>query len=389
MADAPKYSRRGLVLSGGGARAAYQVGVLMAVANLLPKGSKNPFPIICGTSAGAINSATIAIYGEDFRDAILRMLHIWRNFRVHQVFRSDVIGVFSSGLHWLAALMLGGLGKHNPASLLDRTPLRKLLEKYVPCDRIDAAMEKGILESICISASSYSIGKSVIFYQSSSNPVPWARARRFGKPDKISNQHLMASSAIPFLFPAVKIENDFYGDGSMRQTAPISPAIHMGADRVLIIGVTKTPAAEDKQHDHVLYPSLASVAGHILNSIFIDSLEADLERLRRINKTLDLIPDEHMQNGDVKLRKVDTLVIEPSIDLDEVAAQFKSELPWTIRFLLRGIGALDREGGSLVSYLLFEKSYCRKLIDIGYADAMKSKQELLEFFELPLTIINK
>jgi NTE family protein len=356
----------------------------MAIAHILPKNSKNPFPIICGTSAGAINTAAIAIYGTNFRDAIHRLLHIWRNFHTAQVFRADFLGVALSGAHWLLALMTGGMGKRNPAALLDRTPLQQLLEKYVPCDRIYDSIRDGVLESICITASSYSIGKSVIFYRSSNAPAQWARARRFGYARDITNAHLMASSAIPFIFPAVKIDNDYYGDGSMRQTAPISPAIHMGADKVLIIGVTKTPPTEPQPHKMAEYPSIANVAGHILNSIFIDSLEADLERLQRINKTIERVPSEHLQNGDVKLRNIETLVIEPSVDLQEVASKHFTDLPWTIRFLLRGIGALDKQGGSLVSYLLFEKSYTRELIDLGYADAISRKQELLEFFADPV-----
>ena len=192
----------------------------------------------------------------------------------------------------------------------------------------------------------------------------------------------MASSAIPFIFPAVKIDNDYYGDGSMRQTAPISPAIHMGADKVLIIGVTNTPETQPQQHELAKYPSVANVAGHVLNSIFIDSLEADLERLRRINRTIELISEEQLQNGDITLRNIDTLVIEPSVDLQELATKHYMDLPWTIRFLLRGIGALDKEGGSLTSYLLFEKAYCRELIDLGYADAIQRKQELLTFFDV-------
>ncbi len=378
--------RRGLVLSGGGARAAYQVGVLKAIADICPKGGKNPFPVICGTSAGAINSAALAIYGENFRDAIHRLLHIWRNFRTEQVFRADATGVTVSGAHWLLAMMLGGLGKHNPASLLDRRPLIQLLEKYVPCERIQPSIDAGVLESICITASSYSQGKSIIFYHSDQEITPWKRARRFGRPDQISNAHLLASSAIPFLFEAVKLGDDYYGDGSMRQTAPISPAIHMGANRILVIGVTNPPdetTRPQQQHD---YPSIAKVAGHILNSIFIDSMEADIERLHRINRTLSLIPRDKLDNGDVGLRQIDTLVIEPSQDIQKIASKYQGDLPWPIRFLLRGIGAFGKEGGSLVSYLLFEKGFCRELIELGYEDAISRRQELHEFMDIPTGI---
>ena len=386
MDKSPKILRRGLVLSGGGARAAYQVGVLKAIADICPKGGKNPFPIICGTSAGAINSAALAIYGENFRDAVHRLLHIWRNFRTEQVFRTDALGVAASGAHWLLAMLVGGLGKRNPASLLDRRPLQALLEKYVPCERIRYSIAAGVLDSICITASSYSLGKSIIFYQSGDDITPWKRARRFGQPDEISNAHLLASSAIPFLFEAVRLGEDFYGDGSMRQTAPVSPAIHMGADRILVIGVTNPPDTTVLSQQVNEYPSIARVAGHILNSIFIDSMEADLERLHRINKTLSLIPPDKRNNGDVKLRHIDTLVIEPSEDIQKIAARYQQDLPLPIRFLLRGIGAFGKEGGSLVSYLLFEKGFCRELIDLGYRDAISRRQELHDFMGIPTGI---
>lgn len=378
--------RRGLVLSGGGARAAYQVGVLKAIADICPRGGKNPFPVICGTSAGAINSATLAIYGENFRDAVHRLLHIWRNFRTEQVFRADAGGVALSGAHWLLAMLLGGLGKRNPAALLDRRPLVALLEKYVPCERIGQSIEAGVLESICITASSYSLGKSVIFYHSGQEVVPWKRARRFGRPERITNAHLLASSAIPFLFEAVRIGDDYYGDGSMRQTAPISPAIHMGADRILVIGVTNPPDDAMQSQSQEEYPSLARVAGHILNSIFIDSMEADIERMRRINRTLSLIPRNKLDNADVNLRQIDALVIEPSEDIQKIAARYQRDLPWAIRFLLRGLGAFDKEGSSLVSYLLFEKGFCRELIELGYQDAIGRRDELHDFMDIPTPV---
>jgi NTE family protein len=377
-----KHEKIGLILSGGGARAAYQVGVLKAVSELLPKDAKNPFPIICGTSAGAINTAAIAIYGANFRDAVCRLSHIWRNFRVNQVFRTDMPGIMKNSLHWLAALLVGGLGKRNPVALLDRKPLRKLLDKYLPCERIVDSIRDGVIESIGITASSYGAGKSVIFYHSSSGVQPWYRARRFGTSEPITNEHLMASSAIPIVFSAVKVGNDYYGDGSMRQTAPISPAIHMGAGRVLVIGVTKPPTMDIRSGFETKYPSLATIGGHILNSIFIDSLEADLERLNRINKTLDLIPSQNIEENEVSLRPVEAFVIEPSRDLQLISDKYIKSLPWTLRFLLRGVGAMDKNGSSLVSYLMFEKPYCRELIALGHHDAMQRKQELLEFFGL-------
>jgi len=372
----------GLILSGGGARAAYQIGVLKAISELMPQDEPNPFPVICGTSAGAINSAALVIYGANFRDAIARLLTIWRNFHVHHVFRSDTLGIFKSGAHWLTAFFLGGLGKRNPASLLDRTPLSKLLNKYMPCERIPAALESGVAESIAITASSYVSGKSVIFYQSSRQITPWYRARRYGREEQITDSHLMASSAIPFIFSAIKIGNEYFGDGSMRQTAPISPVLHLGADKVLVIGVTNSDIETGVGSDNPEYPSLAQIAGHILNSIFLDSMEADLERLHRINSTLSKIPARNMEEHGTKLRSIDVMVVEPTQDLQFISSKYIKSLPWTIRFLLRGVGAFNKNGSSLISYLMFEKPYCRELISLGYADAMQRKEELLKFLEL-------
>jgi NTE family protein len=374
--------KTGLILSGGGARAAYQIGVLKAISELLPRGAANPFPVICGTSAGSINSAALVIYGARFSDAVARLLKIWRNFHVHHVFRSDFPGIMKSGAHWLAAFLLGGLGKRNPAYLLDRTPLRHLLKQYMPCERIAQSLETGVVESLAITASSYGSGKSVIFYQTAQEVTPWFRARRYGKEEAITEEHLMASSAIPFIFSAIRVGNEYFGDGSMRQTAPISPVLHMGADKVLVIGVTNSDLETGVTTGEPEHPSLAQIAGHILNSIFLDSMEADLERLQRINNTISSIPSHKLEEHGNRLRQVEVLVVEPTQDLQLISSKYIKSLPWTIRFLLRGVGAFNKNGSSLISYLMFEKPYCRELISLGYADAMQRKSEIEKFLEL-------
>jgi len=378
--DKPKV---GLILAGGGARAAYQVGVLKAVAEMIPPGSPNPFPILCGSSAGAINATTLAIYATRFHEGVRRLVYVWRNFHVHQVFRSDVVGVLGNSIRWFAALTFGGLGRHNPIALLDRTPLRQLLIQTIPCEKIQESIGAGALHALSVTASGYDSGQSVTFYQGAPSLASWKRSRRVGSAGNITIDHLMASSAIPFLFSAVKINREYFGDGSMRQIAPISPALHLGAERVVVIGVRQEDTSDANRVQADEYPSLAQIAGHVLNSIFLDSLEADLERLQRINKTISLIPEHHLLEGGVTLRNVDVLVIAPSEDLEKIAARHAHHLPWTIRSLLYSLGAFNRKGSNLISYLLFEKPYCRDLINLGYKDAMKRKDEILRFLEMP------
>ena len=378
--------KNALILSGGGARAAYQVGVLKAISELLPEKSNNPFPIICGTSAGAINTAALAIYGKNYHNAVKRILYVWENFHVDQVFRSDSLAAFKNIGRWLGSFFRTGTKRRKPISLFDRSPLLKLLDKYVPCEHITKSINTGVVESICITASSFSTGKSISFYQSCNDIKPWARARRIGLKSEITAQHLMASSAIPLLFSAEKLGDDYFGDGSMRQTAPLSPAIHLGGNNLLVIGVTNNPTNGNGNGKEPKSPTLAQIGGHILNSIFIDSMEADLERVQRINKVLQYIPQEPAENGNHALNTVDVLVIDPSQDIQKISAKHIMSLPRGMRFLLRMIGALDEKGSSIVSYLLFEKAYCQELIDLGYNDAMARKQELMDFLGMGIRL---
>jgi len=381
VSTTPFQKKTGLLLAGGGARAAYQVGVLKAVSTLLPRKACNPFQVISGTSAGAINGTALAIYSSNFHTAVHRMVSVWEHFHASRVFRTDPLGVITTGTRWLAAMTFGGLGRYNPHSLLDRSPLRELLETRLVFERIQAAIDEGNLHALGITCSGYTSGQSVTFYQGSPTIAPWRRARRIGHPAKIGLPHILASSAIPMIFSAIKINDQYFGDGSMRQIAPISPALHMGADRLLIVGARNQPYSSAHIESEG-YPSLAQIAGHILNSIFLDSLEADLERLARINKTISLIPSHHLTEGNTTLRHVDVLVITPSQELDDIAAKHAKLLPRSLRFLLKRIGALNRNGANLVSYLLFEQEYCQELIALGYHDALARKNELMAFLEV-------
>jgi NTE family protein len=373
--------RAGLVLTGGGARAAYQVGVVKAVRDILGSPKKNPFPILCGTSAGAINAATLAVFAEDFSRAVGNLLEVWEHMRCNHIYRTDAWHVMRSGARWLAAMML--ISRHNPISLLDNAPLAQMLAKNLDFSRIQANIDAGALSAVCVTASGYTTGQSVSFFQGTGSLEGWERNQRIGAAVTLKLEYLLASAALPFLFPAVKVHREYFGDGSMRQIAPVSPALHLGADRVLIVGTGRQSATDQNRARSNVYPSLAQIAGHALNSIFLDSLMVDIERLERINRTVKLVPQERLSESGLQLRPVKVLFITPSQPLERIAARFIHELPGTVRFILRPTGALNRSGSNLASYLLFEESFCRALIDLGYGDTIEREAEVKAFFEPP------
>ena len=371
--------KTGLILSGGGARAAYQVGVLMAIAELVPRGTRNPFPIISGTSAGAINAAALAAQAHNYRMAVRGLERVWANITADQVYRTDVYSFGKSILRWFVTTLVSGSTPVNSA-LLDSRPLHKLLSMVVNFQRIQEALDRGDLHALAITASSYATGESVAFFQAQPHLQEWKRARRLGRRSAIAVNHLLASSAIPILFPAQEVEGRYYGDGAVRQLAPASPALHLGAERLLVIGVSGNTS---RQRDVEGYPSLAQVLGHILNSVFVDSLEGDVERLERINNTLQAIPHKTRQQQGISLREVDVLKIYPSRPIDEIAAEHVKELPRALRFFLRGSGATRSPGASAVSYLLFEPGFTRALMSLGYQDASARADEIRAFLEMP------
>jgi len=372
-------SRAGLVLTGGGARAAYQVGVVKAVRDILGNPVKNPFPIVCGTSAGAINAATLAVFADNFSRAVGSLLEVWEHMRCEHIYRTDAWHIMRTGARWLLAMML--VSRRNPISLLDNAPLRDMLDKNLNFDRIQAHIDSGALYAVCVTASGYTSGQSVSFFQGGSGLEGWERNQRIGAAVTIKLDYLLASAALPFIFPAIKVHREYFGDGSMRQIAPVSPALHLGADRVLIVG-TGRQTMDDARARSNTYPSLAQIAGHALNSIFLDSLMVDIERLERINRTVKLIPPDKLADSSVQLRAVKVLYITPSQPIERIASRFVHELPRTVRFVLRPTGALNRSGSNLASYLLFEESFCRALIDLGYRDTVAREAEVREFFGL-------
>lgn len=370
-----------LVLTGGGARAAYQVGVLLAIAKLSTNRRQNPFPILCGTSAGAINATSIACLADNFGKAVSVLASFWRNMHAGDIYRADPIGIGLSGAHWLTTLTMGWLIRNPPRSLLDNAPLRDLLSRHLDFRGIERSIAKGALHALSISASGYESGDNINFFQGHPSAQPWRRVQRIGIRSELSVDHLLASSAIPFIFPATKIHREYFGDGSMRQLAPISPAIHLGAERVLIVGAGRKNEHQERRRVDG-HPSLAQIAGHALSSIFLDSLAVDIERMQRINSTLSAIPAEIRDNSDIPLRPIRTLIISPSERLERIAAEHAKALPWAMKMMLGGIGGMNRRNGTLTSYLLFEKPYTRALIDLGYADTMARSQEVGDFLDL-------
>ena len=372
----------GLVLSGGGARAAYQAGALCAIASILGKRRSRPFSVISGTSAGAINAATLAIHADDFRRGAARLVRWWRNVAVDEIYRADFATLSSHGMRFLAAMVGAGRAPEAAASMLDNAPLGALLDRALDMTRIGEHCDSGVLSAVAINATSYATGHAVTFFQGTGDHAEWKRTRRRGVRAQLSIAHLMASTSIPFIFPATRVGDEFYMDGSVRQITPLSPALHLGARRLVVVAVGQfVGQRKDSSLIPPEYPSFAQVAGHALSSIFLDNLGADLERLMQMNRLLALIPATRIERDGLTVRHADAIVLAPSVDIGSIALSYAKRLPAGVRTLLRGFGSTRGAGANLLSYLLFDRGFCRSLLRLGYRDTLARRDELDAFLD--------
>ena len=364
-----------LVLQGGGARGAYQVGVLKAIAEISAR-RRSPFQIVCGASAGAINAAPVAVMSEDFGVATGHLEKLWLGLHCTSVYETRPLKVLLSSSRWAGRLMFGFAGLRATGGLLDFDPLRQLLEDEFNRPRLHRAIRAGALHALCITVSSYNQGVAVTYFEGQEGIADWQRARRLGRRTRLGPQHLLASAALSFAFAPVEIDGEYFGDGSLRSTSPLSPAIRTGAEKIRGLGTRDPWHQVSAEQTPRPAPSFGDIAGHALDILFNDNLEADYERMARINNTLAMMPEDMRQKSD--LRPISSLLLAPSVDLRDVAVKHANDLPRTIRILMKTIGAWHRDG-RLESYLMFEPAYISELIELGYADTIARADEVRAF----------
>jgi len=368
-----------LVLSGGGARGAYQAGVLARIAEGL--GEDYPFRIITGVSAGGINAASLASARGRFLQATRDLTAAWLRLTTDKVFKSNFTTLTLSAMRWLWMLGTGGVTPgFEVRGLLDTEPLYRYLEAAIDINGIDANIANGRLRALALSATSYSTGATMTFVQGEPGIPMWERARRHSVRANVGLNHIMASAALPLVFPAIQIGDAYYGDGGIRQSSPLAPSIHLGADRVLTISARyPRTRAEESEKQVIGYPPPAQILGMLMHGVFLDSLENDAERVARINRTLELLPygTPHPEG----LRRVRLLVLRPSLDLGKLSASLAHHLPRPLRIIVRGLGAYRTSTPDFLSYLLFERPYISRLIEVGYQDAHREWDRIRQFLE--------
>lgn len=368
----------GVVLTGGGARAAYQVGVLRAISDMYPDW-ENPFRIILGTSAGAINAIGLASAGDRFRHNVSHLESLWLKLTADQIYKSQTFDIVRN-MTGVARRLFAGGGHANPLALLNNAPLREFLEREVDFGAVHEAIDSGRLSAVGVNACGYTTGQNVCFFEGREDLQSWTVGQRAGARTRLELRHVMASSAIPTVFPPVQINREYFGDGVTRQLAHISPALRLGAERVLVVGVSANSMCPVSRPESPLAPTFAQVIAHVFNGMFLDTLDYDIDRLRLVNQLLALIPEERLKEAGLNLRPVDLLEISPSVPIDEIAAEFMDGMPPILRNL---VGSTDKSHGtsaSLASYLLFDPRFCKALIKLGYEDAQSHARQIERFF---------
>lgn len=372
-----KLKKRAIVLSGGGARGAYQVGVISAISHLFQQEKIDPnIDIYTGVSAGAINAGFLAAYCDNFHEAAKRLVDLWSHIHSNQVFFTDAVHLGKIGLKWMGELSFGGLTGTTPGrALLDTSPLHELISKNLDFSRIERNILNKKLEALAITAMDYENSDAITFVQGRADKKLWQKSRRSAEATKITPDHIMASSAIPLLFPPVKIEPRYFGDGCVRNSHPCGPSIYLGADHLIIIGVRNQTGSTSNPSAHSQPPSVARVLNVLLNSVLLDGIELDVERLKRVNDLVHSLPKEN--HSQITYKPLEYAWIAPSVDIGEIAFTKSSQLPRIIRYLLKGLGTIE-EASEIVSYLLFEPAFCSELIEIGFEDGLKQKDEILK-----------
>lgn len=370
------------MLSGGGARGAYQVGVLAGLVDLgiLPAGRAG-IDVLVGSSAGAINAGMLAAHADRFGDGLAALERIWSGIRPEQVFRTDLRSLGGTGVRWVRDLSFGGLLRRTaPKALLDTAPLRELLAAQIPFDRIDANIDSGALRALAVPATNLYTADGVVFVHTDRDVPLWRRGRWSIERTRITVDHLMASSAIPIFFPSIEIEGRHFGDGSVRNTAPLSPAINLGAERIVAVGVRGAGRPpETARAGRRAPPSVAQIAGALLDAVMLDAIEVDVEHSGRVNRSVLAAPGDADEGP---FRWVDVLWLSPSCEFGEIAAAFAARIPRIVRYLMRGLGS-DDTTTELVSYLLFDGAFCTRLLEIGRADVAARADEIRAFFAEP------
>ena len=372
-----------LTLPGGGARAAYQAGVLKAISDIC-KFNESPFKIISGISAGGINGMWVAAGAKDFKKSTHELWDLWQKISVSDVYKTDTLTLLQTGATWVRNLSLGEwFGKSHITYLLDTSPLGEFLKRKINFPSIRENLETGLIYGLSLSTTDYHSGMAVTFISGDKALKPWSHSLSSGQRAELTLRHVLASAAIPIFFPPVHIDGHDYGDGGIGLKTPLSPAIHMGASRILIIGVQNPKSAEiEKKASKNHGATIGDVSGTLLNSLFLNSLDGDIERLQLLNRTVSIFTPEQLKSDVDHLRAIPMLLIRPSKDLSCVGAKELAHFPFTIRHVLKGLGITDQKGWDLLSYLAFDTVYSATLLELGYNDAIAIKADVLKFFKI-------